>query len=223
MLNWLPAHLLLEIVYWTCPEGLSPQERHLRLYWISSSLRHVCRDLWFACAHILRSSYLPLYIREVLPPFSSDPFPSSHPSLSSYGLSTTNDTPIVSTQREALILDRFILLRVRDDVLADESDLYLDYNDEQYRDLFNFMQPRARTEDLVNKYGTRAGLISAKRASFSELSVSWGNRKVGLICQDRSLGRRRLLVEVPRDRNDRLEDIAMRLVKEWTRLVRAGG
>jgi hypothetical protein len=206
-----------------------------------------------ASAHVLRSSYLPLYIRDVLPPFSSDPFPSSDPSSSSYGLSTTNDTPIVSTQRETLILDRFILLKVRDDVLADESDLYLDYNDEQYRDLFNFMQvsnitpecrrtskeallltgplsqslyiitqPRARTEDLINKYGTRAGLISAKRASFSELSVSWGNRKVGLIGQD-SLGRRRLLVEVPRDRNDRLEDIAMRLIKEWTRLVRAGG
>ena len=162
MLNWLPAHVLLEIVYWTCPQGLSLQERHLSLYWMSSSMRYVCRDLWFgesafstfisiwalnftaACMHILRSSYLPLYIREILPPFSSDPFPTFHPSTSLSDTSTLNHIPIISSQRETLILDRFILIKVRDDVRADESDLYLDHEHEQYRDLFNFMQASTR-------------------------------------------------------------------------------
>lgn len=47
---------------------------------------------------------------------------------------------IIPTQRETAILDLFIIIRVRADVRSDESDLYLDNEDERYRDMFNFMQ-----------------------------------------------------------------------------------
>lgn len=49
-------------------------------------------------------------------------------------------TPIISTQRETTILDSFIVIRSRQDMRSDESDLYLDNDDERYRDMFNYMQ-----------------------------------------------------------------------------------
>jgi len=103
--------------------------------------------------HILRSSYLHLYMRHVLRPFSSDPFPSSVPAVASNAARSTASTAqepqvvrhnetIISTQRETAILDLFILIRSRQDMRSDESDLYLDNEDERYRDMFNFMQVR---------------------------------------------------------------------------------
>jgi hypothetical protein len=113
--------------------------------------------------HILRSSYFHLYMRHVLRPFSSDPFPTSVPAVARSaprsGTSSTASaalepaaqdmqhsvtTPIASTQRETAILDLFILIRSRQDMRSDESDLYLDNEDERYRDMFNFMQVRHR-------------------------------------------------------------------------------
>lgn len=102
-------------------------------------------------------------MRHVLRPFSSDPFPTSVPAVARNahaprsGASSTATaalepaaqvmqhsvtTPIVSTQRETAILDLFILIRSRQDMRSDESDLYLDNEDERYRDMFNFMQVR---------------------------------------------------------------------------------
>lgn len=111
--------------------------------------------------HILRSSYLHLYMRHVLRPFTSNPFPSAVPAIASTSphsgtLSTAptaqepaaaeivehNATPIISTQRETAILDLFILIRSRQDMRSDESELYLDNEDDLYRDMFNYMQVR---------------------------------------------------------------------------------
>ncbi len=112
--------------------------------------------------HILRSSYHPLYTRHILPPFTSNPFPrsvqpvlvprnggSSAPaassSISSPSYTTIQDrdatmTSIISTQRETAVLDLFIVIRSRQDMREDESDLYLDNDDERYRDMFNYVQ-----------------------------------------------------------------------------------
>jgi hypothetical protein len=124
------------------------------------------------CMHVLRSSFLPLYLRQVVTPYTSDPYPSvSLPALSralavtcSGGAQSgaTSDsaaaltqssqqriasstqapeqTSIIPVQRETLILDMFIMVQVRADMRSDESDLYLDNDDERYRDMFNFMQ-----------------------------------------------------------------------------------
>ncbi|PPQ88079.1 hypothetical protein CVT26_015072, partial [Gymnopilus dilepis] len=60
--------------------------------------------------------------------------------------------------RETPILDLFIALKVRQDVLADESELHLDRED-SFRDLFEVAQPRARLEDLVREVGGREGVV----------------------------------------------------------------
>lgn len=45
-LNGLPAHLLLQVIYWTCPDGIDGERRRMMLYWMCTSLRYVSRDLW---------------------------------------------------------------------------------------------------------------------------------------------------------------------------------
>lgn len=181
-LNGLPAHLLLQVIYWTCPDGIDGEHRRMMLYWMCTSLRYVSRDLWIGaclanprithCAtrtfeaywltsfatskplatmHILRSSYLALYTKQVLRPFSTDPFPSANPIATPRPVSYLADvieydvTPIISTQRETAVLDSFILIRARQDMRSDESDLYLDNDDsdERYRDMFNYIQVRS--------------------------------------------------------------------------------
>jgi len=254
-LNHLPVHILLQVIRWTSPDGISLEERRFVLYWMSSSLRYVCRNIWIATMHILRTSYLPLYTSHVLPPFTSDAFPiadiATHGAASGTELVARDSDPatsIISTRRETAIFDLFILIRSRQDMRSDESDLYLDTEDERYRDMFNFMQPRARLEDLVLKYGLRYDLIALpssspscylppystpspsytalptppsapcpmRKTSFSDISVTWGNRVVSLCAKDPQ-GKRRVLVETTRDKNETLESIARRMVGEWWR------
>ena len=49
--------------------------------------------------------------------------------------------------------DLFIALKVHDDVWADESELHLG-QPEDFRDLFDLMQPRAHLENLLCAYMT---------------------------------------------------------------------
>ena len=108
------------------------------------------------------------------PPYTSDPFPTSFgpPAYDTSGSPTTyrrppsyhsqlipEDSPLQTIQRETLILDRFITLKVREDVFADECSLHLE-GDDKFRDLFNLAQPQARLEDVVMIYGIREGVVS---------------------------------------------------------------
>jgi hypothetical protein len=152
-------------------------EKHRKvLYWLSTSLRFVSRQLYIACMHVLRSTYLPSYQSLIRPPYSSDPFPLAVPSspsgetsnppayaltlsssVSSDGLTATSS--LVSLQRETVILDRYIILKVIQDVLADDTELHIG-REESFRDLFDVAQPRARLEDLVRMYGVHDGVVS---------------------------------------------------------------
>jgi len=152
-------------------------EKHRKvLYWLSTSLRFVSRQLYIACMHVLRSTYLPSYQSLIRPPYTSDPFPLAVPSspsgetsnppayaptslssASSDGLPTAS--PLVSLQRETVILDRYIVLKVIQDVLADDTELHIG-REESFRDLFDVAQPRARLEDLVRMYGVQDGVVS---------------------------------------------------------------
>jgi len=127
----------------------------------------------------------------------------------------------------------FIAFKVRQDMLRDESELNLDAGSEGLKDLFELMQPRARMEDLVRKYMLRAGLTTLSSPAnmsgrsdysfgsdaipFAQISVSFTPRKVGLV---RTVsGRRRTLVEVARERNESLESVAKRLVRELVNVM----
>jgi hypothetical protein len=125
--------------------------------------------------HLLRSTYLPLYIDLVKPPYSSDPFPLNAPSGPAYTprprttaappepLTTTASAfsvpSLQSVQRETAVLDRFLVLKICDDVRADESELHLGSED-AFGDIFELMQPRSRVEDLVRAFGVQTGVIA---------------------------------------------------------------
>ena len=210
--------------------------------------------------HILRSTYLPAYTSLLRAPYTSDPFPlSSPPSTTTTtppaaSITTSTPTPdlslLPSPQRETTTLDAFIALKVREDVWADASELHLE-RDETFRDLFERVQPRARCEDLVRRYGERAGVVvldapgaadpsasggggagggsRAKRTRaipFSALSVAFEPRRVALVLQPPAGAgrRRRTIAEVPRAaRDERLEIAAKRLVRELQAWIAEGG
>ncbi|KAF9556909.1 hypothetical protein CPC08DRAFT_615313, partial [Agrocybe pediades] len=236
-LSSLPAHILLQIIHHTfpplpsanSPSGSSiytpappmfsqieyqlsqpsiPERQRKTLLWLSTHLRLVSRSLYTACMHVLRSTYLPAYQAMVKPPYTSDPFP--------MGLPTTS-TPI---------LDRFILLKVRQDVFLDDTELHTDRAD-AFRDIFDVAQPKSRLEDLVRVFGIREGVVSvpgwmnAKERQkeitplpFSSLSISFSPRRVGLV-----YNRTKTIVEVPRKRGpngqmESLESLAKAVVRE---------
>ncbi|KAJ3922517.1 hypothetical protein F5877DRAFT_33611 [Lentinula edodes] len=171
MFSSLPSHLLLQIVYCTFPwedgqfEGDVKEVLQRRtLYWLETSLRLVNRDLYIACMHILRSTYLPSYDALIRPPYSSDPFPSSN-SVPLYGTSTSMwNSPYGSSRlfpqhRELQTLDLFIAVLAQEELLYDTSSLHLSRH-EAYKDIFDLRQPQSRLEDLVAKEGVKAGLVT---------------------------------------------------------------
>ncbi|KAF4611910.1 hypothetical protein D9613_004017 [Agrocybe pediades] len=68
-------------------------------------------------------------------------------------------SPLITPHRETPILDRFILLKVRQDVFLDDTELHTDRAD-AFRDIFDVAQPKSRLEDLVRVFGIRAGVVS---------------------------------------------------------------
>ncbi|KZT55362.1 hypothetical protein CALCODRAFT_484826 [Calocera cornea HHB12733] len=224
-INDLPQHVLLQIIYTIVDPDLPEEEYRWGLYWLAVSLRLVSSNWYTACMHVLRSAYLPAYVSHIRPPYSANPYPLSSPAsvyAAAYSSTAGPSTPSLAedAQRETAVLDMFIAFQVRQNVLRDESELHLEAGHEGVKDLFELMQPRARTEDLVRKYALRAGVISVgttyssgDRIPFRQLSVSFSQRKVGLV---RTLGgrKRQVLVEIGRDRMETLESVAKRLVGE---------
>jgi len=179
------------------------------------SLRLVSKGFYIASMHILRSVYLPSYTQLVKPPYSSDPFPGVAPS--------EQTSPVLTAcNRETRVLDLYIAVKVREDVWIDDSDLHLE-RDESFKDLFDLMQPRSRTEDLVAQYGVEKGLITIFGGSkkspvpipFSNLAVSFSPRSLGLVLSSKT--QKRTLVQCHRERGERLEIGAKRLIKELER------
>lgn len=250
----LPPHLLLKIIYTTFPRApgkneSQPERQRKTLYWLSHQLRLVNNSFYtgnrttyqtdnqnltcpLACMHVLRSTYLPAYTSLIRAPYTSDPFPLSSSTLSPAGA-------VETVQHETQVLDLFIALKVREDVMMDDTEFHLE-REESFKDLFDLMQPRSRLEDLVRYYGLREGVVhtnppsvsspSAASSSpsrsanyrcgtpelsslpFSMLSVSFSPRKVGLILTT-TTGKRTIL-EVARTRDEKLEVAAKKLVKE---------
>ena len=169
--------------------------------------------------HVLRSTYLPAYDSLIRRPYSTDPFPQALPKTYE---PTASLLTLQHVHRETRVLDLFIALKVRQDVYMDDTEFHLE-NTESFRDLFDYMQPRSRLEDLIRQYGAKEGVIGgpndaelqrgASRPTpvpFSTLSVNFSIRKVGLVLTTRN-GKRTILEET-RSREDRLESTAKLLV-----------
>ncbi|EUC62004.1 hypothetical protein RSOL_411950 [Rhizoctonia solani AG-3 Rhs1AP] len=237
----LPQHVLLQIVYATCPDDIPAERLRRRLYWVAMYLRLTSRALYIASMHLLRSTYLPLYINLVKPPYTSDPFPLNAPPASHYTptptinptcpLTTTTHTfsapSLQSIQRETAVLDRFLVLKICDDVRLDETELHLG-SDDSFGDIFDLMQPRSRVEDLVRVFGIQTGVIAdtteptyspvsarqarSKKLIFETLSVNFSPRKLSLVQIDRDR-RKHTLVEIQRVKTETLEVSAKRLIR----------
>ncbi|KLO18732.1 hypothetical protein SCHPADRAFT_866284 [Schizopora paradoxa] len=258
----LPSHLVLYIVHRMLPDAYtldSAGQRYTEeelsrrttrtLYWMANSLRFVNRTFYMATMHILRSTYLAKYLSLIKKPYTSDPFP-----LSSQPARPKGDSFLSSMQRESFVLDLFLLFQLREDVFADESSLHLERED-SLRDLFSFMQPRARLEDLIRDFGCNAGLVytsqsrsasnqqsssNSRRQSeyslsermstaslrgthitplhpnalpFESISISFSIRRIGIVLSSQG-GRKRTIVEIPRDRSETLERCASHLIHE---------
>ncbi|KAF7342000.1 COesterase domain-containing protein [Mycena venus] len=114
-----------------CYDIEDAREQRKTLYWLAVGLRLVNRVFYTTSMNVLRSIYLPLYDSLIRPPYTSDPFPfTSHISPPQSKLPTSQSSQsrhpsLSSLQRETPILDLFIALKVREDVWADDSDLYL--------------------------------------------------------------------------------------------------
>ncbi|KAF7293266.1 hypothetical protein HMN09_01205200 [Mycena chlorophos] len=159
-LSTMPTHILLQIVHMTFPQTPDRELQRKTLYWFSVGLRLVNRALYVACMHVLRSTYLPAYDSLIRPPYSSDPFPlPTSPQSPFASTSTPSQLQLNTLQRETATLDMFIAVKVREDVWADDSELYLE-RDEAFKDLFDHAQPRSRLEDLVRVYGVQEGVVN---------------------------------------------------------------
>jgi len=198
----LPSNVLLNIVHKTFPQEPDKDYSKLArqrktLHWLTTSLRLVNRTFYIACMHVLRSTYLPSYASLIRPPYTSDPFPlSAMPSAA-------DTTAPLHRSRETVVLDLFIVLKVHDDVWADETELHLG-QPEAFRDLFDLMQPRARLEDILHAY------LAPARIDLSPYSVTFAPRRVALVGPSR-----RTIVEVERARDESLEVAAKRLGRRF--------
>lgn len=222
----------------------------------SSILIDSNRVLSIACMHILRSTYLPIYSLNIKPPYTSDPFPADTPtytvtpytSASSTSASVympPNSSPLLTTHRETAVLDQFILLTLRQNLLSSESSLHLTAHpihstllsftplnlsaasNYVYYDLFSLHQPTARLEDLVLHYGLQNGSVtlapsSSRMVAFDYISIKLteGARRVGLVVSD-TKGRKRVMAEYLREnKNEKLEIAAKRLAMELLAILR---
>lgn len=235
-LDKLPPHILLQIIHQLFPQtsdankGKVERQRET-LYYLSSSLRLVNRVFYIVSMHVLRSTYLPAYNSLIRRPYSSDPFPHTLPS------SCEPTASILTSQhvhRETKVLDLFIALKVRQDVYMDDTELHLE-NTESLRDLFNFMQPKSRLEDLICQQGAEKGVISGSEkvepqrkvvssqpppVPYSALSVSFSTGKVSLFFTTRT-GKKPVAV-VNWKGEERLEDVAKRLVSGLVKVLQEG-
>lgn len=118
--------------------------------------------------HVLRSAYLAAYESLIRVPYTSDPFPLSSSTSSPAGT-------VEATQRETQVLDLFIALKVREDMMMDDTELHLE-REESFKDLFDLMQPRSRLEDLVRDYGLREGVVHTNSPGVSSLSAASGSQ-----------------------------------------------
>ncbi|WVQ84898.1 hypothetical protein IAT38_007061 [Cryptococcus sp. DSM 104549] len=156
----LPVHLVHRILVLTLDQKATPsrfwqdpeEERVRRVWALFRGLRGVNRIFWLVATSILRALYLEPYLTQIRHPFSADPFPyeSSHLGDPSSGLTVdpaSLGSVYASRGRETAVFDRFIAVRVGEELRRVESEL--SEGSEAEMDIFARLQPAARIEDLL--------------------------------------------------------------------------
>ncbi|KAL4062825.1 hypothetical protein V8B97DRAFT_1677321 [Scleroderma yunnanense] len=238
----LPPNLLLHVIYLTFPrtpgiDEVAMERQRSTLYWLTYQLRLVNHAFYLACMHILRSTYLPAYQSRIRAPYTSDPFPMSSCATSSDGSLDTiqretrvfdifialkaredffMDASELHTSREELFKDLFGLMQPRSRL----EDLVRHYG--MREGAVYITSPNApSSSSAASTHSGHASSGSMRRHTkvhrqtsvpFSALSISFSQRKAGLLLLDS--GRKRTILEVIRVANERLEVPAKKLAKQ---------
>ncbi|WVQ72956.1 hypothetical protein IAR50_002518 [Cryptococcus sp. DSM 104548] len=163
-LTSLPVHLIHRILLLTLDQSATPsrfwsdteEERVRRLWALYRGLRGVNRVFWIVATSILRALYLSHFFALVKPGYSSDPFPyqSSHISDPSLKFDPCAGGGVYAArERETAVFDKFIAVRVGEELRKAESEL--SEGSEAEKDIFNRLQPAARIEDLLSALPSR--------------------------------------------------------------------
>lgn len=251
----LPAVLWLKVFSFVALEGNDEGVKSEGRSFLHTDARFVCKAMYIgettkrydirsssssdhlgpslpASMSLLRTHYLPSYLSQVRPPFTTDPWPATSSSSSLQASS--------SACRETKVLDLFIAVETKRDVEHFQSDLL---EQPGMGNLFDLHQPRARLEDLATQRGLLSGhLLSsisqpeeggveqrgAGQVRAQDISVAFALRKVELrlpmatssgniSTRDRRLPRRTVLT-VERTRTTTLEETADVLLAELARI-----
>lgn len=201
----LPDHLLLAIL------------SHLSLPHLVFTVRPTCTRLSLFASHLLRRQLFPIYSSKLRPGYSTD----------AASLSSTS-TP----NRETRVLDQFIAACAYEARQAEESSLLLlpSASTSAERDLFEFLQPRARVEDLLLKYAKQDKIVygggvweqkGGGTIQEDDVTVQLGTRTANVLLPFKSVGGEsrgistvpRSVMEVSREGvAERLEQTAEKLV-----------
>jgi hypothetical protein len=215
----LPDHLLLSIL--AC----------LTLPDLAFNVRATTRKLYLFATHLLRRQLLPVWESKVHPGYTTDAGGLFRFNSYSVPSSPNDPSPLSLRSRETVIFDLFISACAYEANKSFESSLNLlpSASHSASHDLFEFLQPRARIEDLVIRFGRQDKLIYAEGDS----GVSRGGGGGTILSEDVSVqltprsGRVMLpfassnvkgavvlkaVVEVKRDAGERLETTAEKIV-----------
>lgn len=209
----LPSHLLLHIL------------SHLSLPDLILRVRLTSTQLHLLSTHLARHQLLPIY--------------TSHISSPSHLPPQTSRPPAFPAARELVVLDLFIAACAVEASKSAESPLHLlaSASRAAHRDLFSFLQPRARVEDLVMRYAvadrvafssspTPAASSGGGTVDVSDIKIDLEPRRARLTLPFRRAGESARVVETvhkvvgetARDGAEALEVVAERLVRALARV-----
>ncbi|KAL1413311.1 hypothetical protein Q8F55_001067 [Vanrija albida] len=149
-LTSIPLGVLHRILQLTLDPRATPEryradpevESARRLWWLFRSIRGVDRRFFLVATSIVRARFLPIYQSQLPPGTSSHPFPPV-----GNAEDVTAEPVFKRRSREAAVLDRFVAVRVGEDLRRAESELCEDSGHET--EVFTRLQPAARIEDLL--------------------------------------------------------------------------
>ncbi|WOO77006.1 uncharacterized protein LOC62_01G000606 [Vanrija pseudolonga] len=180
-LSSIPLGILHRILQLTLDPRATPEryradpevESARRLWWLFRSIRGVDRRFFLVATSIVRARFLPIYQSQLPPGTSSHPFPPV-----GNAEDVTAEPVFKRRSREAAVLDRFVAVRVGEDLRRAESELCEDSGHET--EVFTRLQPAARIEDLlltippslITPWGPRAAPHAALPLPHTHLAVA---------------------------------------------------
>lgn len=218
-LSTLPDHLILQVL------------SYLDLPTLAFKLRRVSRKLWLFSSVLLRRAVLPTWRSKLRPGYTSDVTSTSSSSSSDFNLERTTNV-LASRTREQAVLDLFVSACALRALHSSESSLLVSAQSSASTDVFDFLQPRARVEDLVMQWGIDDGVLYSASAremdgrgtrgggtiQSEDVAVQLSSKVAKVLLPMQSSNERgrvvpRVVLEVAKESDETLEVTAERIVR----------